>query len=104
MSRSLPCCRHSGVPNRGKVAMMFALALVPLTIRAVSACIFARAMLVRQQIAEALDAAALGVGSSNSADLRRLRPWRRNISTPTIPSTRPISQPTVTVATYDNKG
>jgi Flp pilus assembly protein TadG len=54
--------------NRGNVAMMFALALVPLMIGAGVGLDYARAMLVRQQMSEALDAAALAVGSSTGLD------------------------------------
>jgi Flp pilus assembly protein TadG len=50
--------------KRGNVAMMFAVALVPLMIGAGAGLDFARAMLVRQQMGEALDAAALAVGST----------------------------------------
>ena len=49
---------------RGNVAMMFAIALIPLMIGAAAGLDFARGMLVRQQMTEALDAAALAVGSS----------------------------------------
>ena len=50
--------------KRGNVTMMFAVALVPLMIGAGAGLDFARAMLVRQQMGEALDAAALAIGSS----------------------------------------
>jgi len=50
--------------DRGNIAMMFALSLVPLMIGAGAGLDFARAMLVRQQMGEALDAAALAVGST----------------------------------------
>src|ERR1700743_2770904 len=50
--------------DRGNIAMMFAIALVPLMIAAGAGLDFARAMLVRQQMGEALDAAALAIGSS----------------------------------------
>src|ERR1700759_1591476 len=50
--------------DRGNVAMMFALSLIPLMIGAGVGLDFARAMLVRQQMGEALDAAALAVGST----------------------------------------
>ena len=49
----------------GNVAMIFALALVPLTVAAGAGLDYTRAMLVRQQMSEALDAAALAVGSSS---------------------------------------
>ena len=48
--------------------MMFALAMLPLTIAAGAGLDFARAMLVRQQMAGALDAAALAVGSTTGLD------------------------------------
>jgi len=54
--------------TRGNVAMMFALATVPLMIGAGVGLDYARAMLVRQQMSEALDAAALAVGSSTGLD------------------------------------
>src|SRR5690348_13657996 len=50
--------------KRGNVAMMFAIALIPLMIGAGAGLDFVRAMLVRQQMGEALDAAALAVGST----------------------------------------
>jgi len=52
----------------GNVAMMFALATIPLMIGAGVGLDYTRAMLVRQQMSEALDAAALAVGSSPSLD------------------------------------
>ena len=54
--------------KRGNVAMMFAIALIPLMIGAGAGLDFARAMLVRQQMGEALDAAALAVGSTTGLD------------------------------------
>jgi Flp pilus assembly protein TadG len=53
---------------RGNVVMMFALATVPLMIGAGVGLDYVRAMLVRQQMTEALDAAALAVGSSTDLD------------------------------------
>lgn len=57
--------RHA---SGGNVAMMFALALIPLMIGAGAGLDFARGMLVRQQMTAALDAAALAVGSSSGLD------------------------------------
>jgi Flp pilus assembly protein TadG len=51
--------------NRGNVAMMFAIAMVPMVLAAGAGLDFARAMLVRQQMSGALDAAALAVGSTS---------------------------------------
>jgi Flp pilus assembly protein TadG len=57
--------------DRGNVAMIFALALIPMCLAAGTGVDFARAMIVRARLSEALDAAALAVGSTpglSSAD------------------------------------
>ncbi len=54
--------------KRGNVAMMFAIMLVPLMIGAGAGLDFARAMMVRQQMAASLDAAALAIGSTTGLD------------------------------------
>jgi Flp pilus assembly protein TadG len=54
--------------SRGNVAMIFAISVIPLMIGAGTGLDFARAMLVRQQMGEALDAAALAVGSTPGLD------------------------------------
>ena len=46
------------------VAMMFGLALVPLAIATGAGLDFAHAMMVRESISDALDSAALAVGSN----------------------------------------
>ncbi|MEO8301705.1 MAG: TadE/TadG family type IV pilus assembly protein, partial [Rhizomicrobium sp.] len=61
--------------ERGNIAIMFGIALIPLMIGAGAGLDFARAMMVRQQMAEALDAAALAIGSTpglNSAGAQAL--------------------------------
>ncbi|HEY0266806.1 MAG TPA: pilus assembly protein [Rhizomicrobium sp.] len=55
--------------RRGNVAMMFALSLVPLSMAAGAGLDYWRAVRVRQQMSEALDAAALAVGSSPGLSL-----------------------------------
>jgi Flp pilus assembly protein TadG len=54
--------------ERGNIAMLFAIALIPLMIGAGTGLDFARAMMVRQQMAESLDAAALAIGSTSGLD------------------------------------
>lgn len=54
--------------KRGNIAMIFGVALVPIMIGAGAGLDFARAMMVRQQMGEALDAAALAVGSTPGLD------------------------------------
>ena len=51
--------------KRGNVAMIFGLAVIPLAIAAGAGLDYTRAMLVRQQMGEALDAAALAIGSTS---------------------------------------
>lgn len=58
-------CRQRG----GNVAMIYAVALVPLAIAIGGGIDFARAALVRTALSEALDGAALALGASNSAGL-----------------------------------
>jgi len=60
--------------KRGNVAMMFGLAMVPLVISAGVGLDYARAMLVRQQMSEALDAAALAVGSTPGLTVSTVQP------------------------------
>ena len=50
--------------NGGNIAMMFGLSLIPLSIAAGAGLDLARAVMVRQSMADALDAAALAVGGT----------------------------------------
>jgi Flp pilus assembly protein TadG len=52
--------------KRGNVAMMFALTLVPMTIAAGAGLDMARAMMVKANMEDALDAAALAVGAQST--------------------------------------
>lgn len=61
--------------RRGNVAMIYGLALLPLAMASGAAVDFARAMIVRSSMAEALDAAGLAVGGSPAmvqADMEHL--------------------------------
>ncbi|HEY0266723.1 MAG TPA: TadE/TadG family type IV pilus assembly protein, partial [Rhizomicrobium sp.] len=60
----LASARALAMSRRGNVAMMFALAIIPVTIAAGVGLDFARGMMVRSAMSEALDAAALAVGST----------------------------------------
>lgn len=60
--------RDFTLSSRGNVAMMFGLALVPMMIAAGAGLDYARAALVRAQMGDALDAAALAVGSTTGLD------------------------------------
>jgi Flp pilus assembly protein TadG len=55
--------------RRGNVAMIYALSLVPLTVAASAGLDYARAIVVRSSMSEALDAAALAVGAASGLSL-----------------------------------
>ncbi|HEY0283463.1 MAG TPA: pilus assembly protein TadG-related protein [Rhizomicrobium sp.] len=59
--------------RRGNVAMIFALALIPLCLAAGAGLDYARAVVVRSNMAEAIDAAALAVGSSPGLTTAQMR-------------------------------
>ncbi|MBN9588717.1 MAG: hypothetical protein J0G99_06880 [Alphaproteobacteria bacterium] len=60
--------RDFALSRRGNVAMMYGLALVPLTIAGGVGLDLARGMMVRSAMSEALDSAGLAVGSSTGLD------------------------------------
>jgi Flp pilus assembly protein TadG len=64
MNRLMQTARDLLRSQRGNVAMMFGLALVPMMIAVGGGLDFARSAMVRSQMADALDAAALAVGST----------------------------------------
>jgi Flp pilus assembly protein TadG len=91
--------------SRGNVAMMFAIALVPLVLGAAGGLDFARAMLVRQQMSEALDAAALAVGSSTGLDqASALALAQKYFDANFTVDTTAYGSPTVTIPSYNSSG
>jgi Flp pilus assembly protein TadG len=62
--RALRCVRAFAPASRGNVAMIFALVLIPLCLAAGAGLDFARAVVVRASMSEAIDAAALAVGGT----------------------------------------
>lgn len=93
--------------SRGNVAMMFALALIPMVLGAAAGLDFARAMLVRQQMSEALDAAALAVGSSKGLDqAAALALAQKYFNANFTVDTGDYGQPTVSIPTggYNSSG
>lgn len=91
--------------RRGNVAMMFALTLVPLTIAAGAGLDFWRGVLVRQQMTEALDAAALAVGSTPGLDSAHATTlaqtyFNANYKVPAATYGAPVIQP----ITYNSQG
>ena len=59
--------------RNGAVAIIFALALIPLTVASGLAVDLGRAYIVKNRLAYALDAAGLAVGSSSSSDAQELQ-------------------------------
>src|SRR5689334_12689343 len=85
--------------------MMFAISLMPLMVGAGAGLDFARAMLVRQQMSEALDSAALAVGSTaglSQADAQALaqKYFDANYTVDKSEYGSPVMAP----PTYDAKG
>ncbi len=62
--RVLRRARAFAAANRGNVAMIFALVLIPLCLAAGAGLDYARAVVVRANMSEAIDAAALAVGAT----------------------------------------
>lgn len=62
----------------GNVAMMFALSLVPVCIAAGAGLDLARAMIVRSQLAEALDSAGIAAGSSKGLSQSEIQTLAQN--------------------------
>ncbi|MDE2133112.1 MAG: VWA domain-containing protein [Alphaproteobacteria bacterium] len=63
--RALKRARAFAAARRGNVAMIFALTLIPLCLATGAGLDYARAVVVRANMSEAIDAAALAVGSSS---------------------------------------
>src|SRR3569832_919188 len=60
------------------VAMMFAISLIPITIAAGAGLDLTRAMIVKSNLTEALDAAALAVGASSGLTQDQMRTVAQN--------------------------
>jgi Flp pilus assembly protein TadG len=100
--------------KRGNVAMMFGLAMVSIMIAAGTGLDFSRAMLVRQQMGEALDAAALAIGSTpgltqSSATTMAQNYFNANyqvdqssFGAPSVPTVNYSTSGTVTLSVTDN--
>lgn len=100
-SRACASLRRFAGAQRGNVAMMFGIALVPLMIATGVGLDYARAALVKSQIADALDAAALAVGSSGLATAADVQKAAQAYFDTNYKGT---SKVTVSVTSYDAKG
>jgi len=100
-TRACVSLRRFAGAQRGNVAMMFGLALVPLMIATGVGLDYARAALVKSQIADALDAAALAVGSSGLATAADVQKAAQAYFDTNYKGT---SKVTVSVTSYDAKG
>jgi Flp pilus assembly protein TadG len=91
--------------KRGNVAMIFAISMIPLAIAAGVGLDFSRAMLVRQQMGEALDAAALAVGSTTGLDQTSAQALAQKYfdANYTVDKTA-FGSPTITIPSYSATG
>ena len=89
--------------DKGNVAMIFALSLVPMTIAAGTGVDFSRAMIVRSRLSSALDAAGLAVGASSGLSQSQIQTLAQNYfnANYTLDSSYG-SRPTVTVVKTSN--
>ncbi len=85
--------------RRGNVAMIFALSLVPITIAAGGGVDLARALIVRERIASALDSAGLAVGASSGLSTAQIQKLAQNYfnANYTVDPSFEQAAPTVTV-------
>ncbi|MBI1234288.1 MAG: VWA domain-containing protein [Alphaproteobacteria bacterium] len=89
---------------RGNVATIFSIALAPLTLMAGGAVDFNQAMGARARLAEALDAAALAVGSQPGLDEDRAEAMVMDYITANYPDRDPGSVQNVQVSIDDRNG
>ncbi|WP_420430824.1 pilus assembly protein TadG-related protein [Hyphobacterium sp.] len=92
--------RHKG----GNVATIFSLALVPISVMGGGAVDFAQAMNARGRLAEALDAAALAVGSQTTLSVRDAEALAMDFITANYPSQEIGNVHSVTVSLDDQNG
>jgi Flp pilus assembly protein TadG len=100
-ARGCALLRRFAGSRRGNVAMIFAIALVPMTIATGVGLDYARAALTKSQLADAVDAAALAVGSGgftsqDAAQKAAQAIFDANYKGP--------GKPTVAVTSFNSKG
>ncbi|WP_421785292.1 pilus assembly protein TadG-related protein [Hyphobacterium sp.] len=88
----------------GNVATVFALALVPISVMGGGAVDFAQAMNARGRLAEALDAAALAVGSQTNLSVRDAEALAMSYITANYPADEIGNVHSVTVSLDDENG
>ncbi|MDB5445091.1 MAG: hypothetical protein JWQ97_408, partial [Phenylobacterium sp.] len=79
--------RRIGSDDRGNVAMMLAIAIVPLAMASMGALDLTRGIAAKVELQDALDAAALAVGRSNSTDPTTLQQLGQRILTQNLSGT-----------------
>mgnify|MGYP001553906507 CR=1 FL=1 len=87
--------------KRGNVAMMFGIALVPITVSAGVGLDYARAALARSQMSDALDAAALAVGSTPGLTSSQVSTLAQKYFNANYKGDTSHGTPTVGVGNYD---
>src|ERR1700761_55541 len=90
--------------KRGNVAMMFGLAMVPLTVAAGAGVDYTRALLVHQQMNEALDAAALALGSTTGLNQASAQALAQSYFTTNYQVDSTFGVPTTPTVTFNSNG
>ncbi len=90
--------------KRGNVAMMFGICLVPLTIAAGAGVDFFRASMVRNAMSEALDAAALAVGSTSGLTSTSAAALAQKYFAANYTGSSSEGSPTCCTVTYNSTG
>ncbi len=100
MNRLLKRARQFLRSERGNVAMMFGIALVPMIVAAGVGLDYARGVLQRSQMTDALDAAALAVGSTTGLDQASAQALAQKYFNANYAGDTTNGTPNVTVSNY----
>jgi Flp pilus assembly protein TadG len=90
--------------RRGNIAMIFAICLVPLTITAGVGLDYARGMVVHSQMSEALDAAALAIGSTSGLTQSQAQNLASQYFTANYKGDPSYGTPTLNPIVYNSNG
>jgi Flp pilus assembly protein TadG len=106
LKRARNLLRNFIASHRGNVAMMFGLALVPITIAAGVGLDYARMSLQKQQMSDALDAATLAVGASSGLTQATAQTLAQKYFDANYSGDKTNGTPTVSIPTggFDSKG
>jgi Flp pilus assembly protein TadG len=87
-------------PSRGNVAMIFALTLIPLCFAVGAGLDYARAVVVRANMSEAIDAAALAVGATTGLTTAQMQTLAQQYFTANYKADASYGTPAAIVVTH----